>query len=278
MRKEVANRTARIEFDSLAELSRYIVEAPRTWPYRQAEETEASKQWDLGVGYKEAVRLAAEGWLEGAREAEAALAQFAPKDPEPDLVTDFYGHMPHVARYCAGAPDSMIRKAPRADNGMGKVLTLYIPVNANGYVKAECMRNFGLGVAQYVNELETSRGVRCELYGTATSAFSDMRVTHTWRIKHADQPLDFAVLCFSIGHPAMLRRLEFALCERSPALPSYGYGSAEVAKLSDLIDPAHGAYILNGMERANTVAATPADALAFVEAQINKALEVPDAD
>lgn len=278
MRKDVTATTARIEFDSLAELSRYITDAPRTWPYRQAQETAASTQWDLNAGYDKAVAMARDGWLEGAREAEAALAQFAPKDPAPDTVTDFYGHLPHVARFCAGAPDSMIRRADVATSGMGRVLTLYVPVNANGYVKAECMRNFGLGIAQYVNELETSRGVRVELYGTATSVINGMRVTHTWRIKYADQPLDLAVLCFSIGHPAMLRRLEFALCERCPARPSYGYGSAETAKLSDLIDPPHGAYILNGMDRANSVAATPADALAFVEGQITKALETPDAD
>lgn len=278
MRKVIDNRIARIEFDSLAELSRYIVEAPRTWPYKQAEETLPDKAWDLNTGYAKAVALARDGWLEGAREAEAALATFAPKDPAPDTVTDFYGHMPHVARYCAGAPDSMIRHSPKATGGMGKVLTLYVPVNANGYVKAQCMRNFGLGVAQYINELETTRNVRCELYGTATSVINGWRVTHTWRIKDADQPLDLAVLCYSIGHPAMLRRLEFALCERCPAPPSCGYGSAETAKLSDLIDPPSGAYILNGMDRANSVAATPADALAFVEAQISKALEVPDAD
>lgn len=278
MRKEIADKVARYQFDSLAELSRYLVSAPRTWDVRQAEQNAASNDWDLNAGYAKAVAMARDGWLEGARGAEAALSVFTPKDPAPDTVTDFYGHMPHVARYCAGAPDSMIRRNQVATGGMGRVLTLYVPVNANGYVSANCMRNFGLGVAQYVNELETSKGIRCELHGTATSEIRGWRVTHTWKIKDADQPLDLAVLCFSIGHPAMLRRLEFALCERCVAPESRTYGSAGKAKLSDLIDPPSGAYILNGMDSANTIARTPADALAYIEAQISKALDVPDAD
>lgn len=277
MRKIVGNRRASYQYESLSELGAFIAETPRKWRCRQSEDEQASSYWDLGAGYAGAVKMAREGWLEGARKAEAALAIFVPKDTAPDTVTDFYGHMPHVARYCAGAPDSMIRHAPQASAGGGKVLTLYVAVNANGGTSAEAMSNFGLGVAQYINELETVRRIRVELYGTATSDIMGWKVTQTWRIKSADQPLDLAVLAFSIGHPAMLRRLEFALCERCDAPQDSSYGHAGTTSLSDLIDPPSGAYVLNGMNRANTVARTPQLALEYVAGQIDKLLELPDA-
>lgn len=271
------SRALGYQFDSLAELSRYISDTPRTWSQNESKNADATDQWDLGAGYDQALYMAANGWLEGAREAEAALAHFVPRDPAPDCVTDFYGHMPHVPRFCAGAPDSMIRHSPKVTIGGGRVLTLYVAVCANGFVKAECMKNFGLGIAQYINEMETVKGIRCELYGACTSNLKGVRVSHTWRIKHADQPLDLPVLAFSIGHPAMLRRLEFALCERSGARECFGYGSASVTELTDLIDPPAGAFVLNGMTRANEIAKTPADALEYVASQIDKLFEQADA-
>ena len=98
--------------------------------------------------------------------------------------------------------------------GEGKALTLIVPVNALAGVSAQSMSNFGLGVAQYINQLETD-GTRVCIIGAICSKVSGKRLTHTWTIKLADQPLDLAILSFAIGHPAMFRRLGFALRERS---------------------------------------------------------------
>lgn len=266
-------------FDSMAELGRFLRDTPKTWT-NCSESTGSSygKSWDLGTSYADAERMARDGWLEGAKQAQEALKTLTLQSPAPDTVTDFYGYLPHVPRYCAGAPDSMIRKAKDARAGMGKVLTLYVPVNAVSGVDAKYMQNFGLGVAQYINQLETD-GVRCELYGVMCSDQpSGGALTHSWRIKSADQPLDLAVLAFSIGHAAMFRRLGFALRERSDAPRNPGYGNSRPARLSDLIDPRPGSYILNGMSIANQAARTPADAVAYVTKQIDKMLEQSDAE
>lgn len=280
--QERIDRTAKrasYHFDSLTALSRYIVDTPKTWVRGNDSQTERpTPTWDLSLGYEGAVRLARDGWIEGAQQAQEALKALNPKSPAPILVNDFYGHMPHVARFCAGAPDNMIRHArEEAKAGSGRVITLYVPVNARADVQATNMRNFGLGVAQYVNQLETDR-YRVEVYGVLRSDVSGWRVTHSWCIKRADQYLDLAVLAFSIGHPAMFRRLGFALRERCAAPYTPGYGQTVAAKLTDLINPPNGAYILNGMKEANTVASTPEKALSYIENQITKALEVADAD
>lgn len=272
MIERISAKQAKYRFDSLADVARYLeTQAPR-WPYRSSQRESYGQSWDLGTSYKEAWQLARGGWNEGAKRLQKALKAFRPKTPAPENKTDFYGHMPHVARYCAGAPDAMIRRVRTPQIGGGRVLTLYVPVNAVASVDAKHMANFGLGVAQYIYQLELE-GVRVELWGVICSEVSGMRVSHTWLIKRASQPLDLAVVSFAIGHPAMFRRLGFALRERSHARPNISYGMSVDARLTDLIDPAPGAVILNGMREANRHARTPEQAQAYITRQIEGAMK-----
>jgi hypothetical protein len=266
------NGQLRYAFDSLNELGEYIHRERRTWTSRSSETHDPSRDWDLGAGYAASVEMARNGWLEGASKVQDALKAFPPATPAPEDKVDFYGHRPHVPRFCAGAPDSMIRHARDAERGFRPVLTLGVPVNALGYVGAREMANFGVAVAQYVNQLE-AQGMRVELIGMMVSQVSGRRVAHSWTIKHADQPLDLAVVAFSIGHPAMFRRLGFALRERCNAPTDPIYGRTMSAKVSDLINPPVGTVILNGMAEADQYAPTPEAALEYVTKQIDTAIE-----
>lgn len=269
--RDEPGKSLRYSFDSLGELGEYIARTKRVWSQTNSETGGASASWDLNTKFPAAVELARNGWLEGADKVQDALKAFNAGTPQPDCKVDFYGFRPHVPRFCAGAPDSMIRHAPVATIGSGRVLTLAVPVNANSSTGAGPMANFGVAVAQYVNQLE-SDGMRVEVIGMICSKVHAVRVTHSWIIKNADQPLDLAVLAFSIGHPAMFRRLGFALRERCSAREMPGYGEATAATVSDLINPAPGTVILNGMKDANTYAPTPEAALAYVERMIDKAI------
>lgn len=258
-------------FDSLHEVGEYIARTPRTWRHDVSETETPDMDWDLCAGYPAAVKMAQDGWIEGAKKSQDALKEFVPSTPRPDTKADFYGFHPHVPRFCAGAPDSMIRHTDNGTSGAARVLTLAVPVNALGYVSARSMANFGVAVAQYINQLETD-GTRVEVIGMIVSLVGGKRLAHSWIAKHADQPLDLAVMAFSIGHPAMFRRLGFALRERSAA-PYMGYGSTVPAKMIDLINPPLGTVILNGMADANTHAQTTKAALAYITRQIDKAIE-----
>lgn len=276
MQTRIEGKRARFQFDSLAEVARYLEEAPRTWRIEHSRTNAASRTWDLGLGYDRAVTLARDGWLEGAQKAQDALKAFNPASPAPDCRVDFYGHMPHVPRFCAGAPDSMIRHHPKPTIGGGRVLTLYVAINMSAAVNAQYARNFGLGVAQYINQLETD-GIRVELYAGVTQTEEyrgtrGWRVAHTWKLKSAEQPLDLAVIAFAIGHPAMYRRLWFAMMERSPATEDYGYYYPRDVEARDIINMPSGAYILNGMREANSCARTPEQALEHIEREIERAL------
>lgn len=266
-------KTARYAFDSLSEFGDYIANAPRTWGAINSSKTRApDHDFDLNTNFDSAVRMAQNGWPEGAARVQKALKAFMPATPAPDTKVDFYGFRPHVPRFCAGAPDSMIRHTPRPDAGSGRVLTLIVPVNALGSVDATYMANFGVAVAQYVNQLETN-DTRVELIACMVSSVSGWRCAHSWIVKHADQPLDLAVVAFAIGHPAMFRRLGFAARERSACPPTSHYGYTADAKAADIINIPPGAVILNGMGEANKYAPTPEKALAYVSEQIEKAME-----
>lgn len=271
-RKLPSQQRARYSFESLRELGEYIERTKRTWRDTYSVRHGASPDWDLNAGYPTCVTMAQHGWLEGAQKAQEALRAFAPLTPQPATKTDFYGFRPHVPRFCAGAPDSMIRSATDANASTRKVLTLAVPVNATAHVGAQGMANFGTAVAQYINQMETD-GTRVEVIGMIVSDVSGWRVAHSWLVKSADQPLDLAVLAFTIGHPGMFRRLGFALRERCDAPYTPGYGRSVDAKVSDLINAPLGTVILNGMREADLHAPTPAKALEYVTRQIGKAIE-----
>lgn len=268
-------RTARYAFDSLGEFSGWIADTRPTWDLCSSQNNRARLEWDLNAGYAGALEMARNGWNDGAQRMQEALKAFPSRTPEPDTRTDVYGFRPHVPRFCAGAPDSMIRHTTVAETGAGRVLTLAVAINANAGTSAVCMSNFGVAVAQYINQLETD-GTRVELMITQVNQFRSWRTCQAITLKHADQPLDLAVVAFAIGHPAMFRRLGFAAMERSAAPAQVGYGMAEGIKLSDLINPAPGIVILNGMGAANTYAPTAAKGLEYVSKQIETALKTQE--
>lgn len=269
MQTRIKGKTALYRFESLRELGMYAARTDnRTWRFKSSEQDGASDSWDLCAGYEGAVKLAKHGWIEGAQRAQKALKVFQPADPAPETKNDIYGYRAHVARYCAGAPDCMVRK--NADeSGMSKVITLVVQCNALGHVDARYMANFGVAVAQYVNQLEME-GRRVELMGCMVSDVSGWRVAHSWLIKDASAPLDLAVVAFAIGHPAMFRRLGFGLRERCAAPNTPGYGRTTTAKASDIINAPEGAIVLTGMQNADVHAQTPQAGLAYVERRIEQ--------
>jgi hypothetical protein len=114
---ETPRKRGRYFFESLAQFQNWIDATPRTWSINSSVTHEKDMQWDLRAGYEGTCAMARDGWIEGAQKAQDTLKVFAPATAKPDTKTDFYGFRPHVPRYCAGAPDSMIRHTPSGDMG-----------------------------------------------------------------------------------------------------------------------------------------------------------------
>ena len=264
-------KVGRYFFESITELGRWVDETPATWTYNSSKSARASQSWDLNCGYDGAVQLAKQGWREGAERASASLNAMVPVAYTRATVNDFYGMRPNVPRHCAGAPNAMIRRRREATHANRPVVSLVVPICANAGTEAEPMSNFGIGVARLIHTLEHA-GTRCEVAATVALNVSGWRLCFAFRVKYADQPLDLSVLSYAIGHPAMFRRLCFALIERCPAKQDWGYGRQADTKPSDVLGLAKSAIILNGIDNANTVAVTPDAAVQYIGDMAREAL------
>jgi hypothetical protein len=86
----------------------------------------------------------------------------------------------------------------------------------NASVTAYEFLTMGTAMALVIDQLEAS-GRRVEL---DVAFLRELRPSKWsldgWKIKSADEHLDFGTLAFSLAHPASSRRLSFALRERTP--------------------------------------------------------------
>lgn len=257
----------RVQFDSLPEMQRFIDATPRTWQYSESERCKADLTWDLSAGMVGALKLARDGWHAGANKLAEGLQRLPALDAMPAWQHDVAGHMVDVDRWIEGEPECMWTLSDNADNNRKPVITLAIGIAANCGTNAQCMANYGLAVAWYVDELE-AQGQSVEVIASIADEVHSTRVGISWLVKEAGQALNLEALAFSIAHPAAWRRLGFAVLERLPIRSQSNYGHSKDSKLSDLIDPSAGTIVLNGIMRANQVAATPAAAMEHVGKQI----------
>lgn len=257
-------------FESLRDFATWLDNAPRTWRLSSSTllDAEHSKHsWALGCDYPQAVKYAANGWLEGAQRPQRALARIAPRQPAKRLRNDYSGFRPHVPRYCAGAPNCMVSKGNTS--GSKPVLHIYVSISTSWRTDAECMANYCIAIAQYVRQLELA-GTRCAVYMVSALLYHYARQSFQINVKGADQPLDLSVLAFAIGHPAMLRRLIFAAIERGEAKEQMGYGTPMDVVHSDLTGAPSNVAILNGMKNVNSTSTTPEKAIEAVSREIER--------
>lgn len=261
------NRRWLRQFDNLPELVSFIRTTPRLWAAQSSHAEGRGKGWDLNAGFDGALRLADTGWEEGVRN----LAALAASVPNNTIVTKTYGvsgELPDVPRYLAGDPLNMIHR------GKAKVpkptMTIALNVRISAAVGAQEAANFGAAICALVDRLE-SRRVRVELLGLIATN-GKKRYCISWGMKRPEDALDLSAVAFSYAHPAMFRRLGFAVMERSPrAIEHYGYGMGGGISVEDFIDVPEGALLINGVDHNPGACRTMAGAMLFAKHEINRA-------
>lgn len=202
----------------------------------------ASSYWDLNCGFEGAIKLAREGWAEGAdvvkKLSSRLFDRVATMVDREYPVYDVEGHGIDVARYLDGEPECWMRMETRVTEGSGRrIYRLVFNMTASAGVSAATMLAKGSAVVA-LSELLEFAGHGVEI----TCALINSGVTSQFvRIKDADQPLDINRIAFAIAHPAMFRRLGFSLLEHLDAatrqklgITSYGgYGRVAEAVKED---------------------------------------------
>lgn len=273
LKSEEPGKRYKYQFDDLPDVVDYISREPRKWSQgdSQANYDWYDKSWTLGVDWQNALRMAREGWEEGIRKLHA-LAATVPNNTVTTREMSVAGEYPDVPRYLAGDPYNMVKRGKQ--RVPKPTMTIVSSIGANCNVTGQQIANFGAAVVALVDRLE-SRGVRCEIIGCwrSTGMRDSSTFCFSWTVKRPEDHLDLSAVAFGLGHPAMLRRLGFAVMERSPKVAEvrhYGSSSGVIGKI-DLIDIPDQALYIGGVGSSGSACNTLEGAVEYAKASINRA-------
>ena len=226
----------KLTFDSLSDLAQWLDVTPRLRGAADYSESHPSGDvsWDLGLGYRNTIEIAAKGgyWQEGAsmvRNGVARAAEMSKQRQAPAIENSVAGFLPDVPAYLAGVPDNMLAMAETGIVAVSPIISIGVP-NAQGGVDGKSIMNRGIAIVTLVDALE-SQGYRVEVHTAlgCKSPYSGDKVLcdATVIIKQANEPWNPNSMAFGMGHPALIRRLGFAVrerCEGSVSCTRRGYG------------------------------------------------------
>lgn len=175
-----------------------------------------------------AVKMANEGWPEGANKITKALDTLPPSSEVlPDWMLDVSGSICNVPAFIAGEPECMwnMSECRRAEHRV----SLVVPAGYPGMIDADTAMTYAIAVAANVRSLEAS-GLNVAVYSMASHAGTETGTIANYGvvIREFGEPLDLAKVAFSF-HPSWLRRLVFAWLELNPdalmaGVANSGYG------------------------------------------------------
>lgn len=197
--------------------------------------------WHGTRNWRDAVKLAVNGWEEGALLAEKFSSQFLDVVASLLKIDDYFydvnGQDFDLDRVLIGEPECWLQteqievKAPA-----NHTLRVAVNIGASAMVPASVLVRKGAATIALVRLLEkTRRSVEIVAFSNAQremfdfnkpvmgSEFCNVSVT----LKNAGEDVDLSKLAFGLAHPSMLRRLMFAVRERTWVnLPSnYGFST-----------------------------------------------------
>lgn len=224
--------TARLHFDSLAELAAMIPAKP---PAKLANRSYWAGTDEGFYGstknMAEALTLARDGWQEGAARAMPLLDRVKMARPTRRALTrfDVAGAVAVIPRYLAGNPLAM-KTQQRSATNQSPIITLVSSTSAPWHVSPDTFESAAVAALAIVDRLEDA-GFRVEIIagrresnnsdgaadGSGANNAKGSRCEMFFRLKAAQDPLDAARVVFGIGHPAVHRRILFAAGDMHPA-------------------------------------------------------------
>ena len=218
------------EFETITELVHFI---ETNEPYENFLNREngccslsGSYEFTKTNNFEEAKDLLLHGWEHGTKEIKGRVeAKETGVNMKQKTVYDVAGYQCSVPRYLQGIPTNMINKKSVAQKN--KVITINKSCSYMAMESAETIRTESVKVLQLVNRLE-KQGYRVNLNVIFGSVKRNTTVVTKVRIKTSSQKLNIKQTAFPLVHPSMLRRIIFAVWERSEECSyggfEYGYG------------------------------------------------------
>lgn len=203
-------------FESFGEMLNYVESNPN---YGSSNK-DGMDGWDGMRSFAEAKELARSGWHDVRPEVEQLLNQMSEVIADrleiaPSMTWNVAGGVVDVGRYCGNEPMCMLDFPMEPQERMGKVVKLFIDYGASSGFSGDFIMKRGIVLLALVDTLQ-KLGVSVEIYGE-TAINGGYSTTHTTVTKLHDPTdrLDIDELMFTLAHPAMLRRMAFAVREMS---------------------------------------------------------------
>jgi hypothetical protein len=181
-----------------------------------------TREWSGTDAWPEALKLAREGWKEGAAKAmpmvNSITASVAARVVQETVITQDYPNSLgfSVPALLSGTPDYWYAFNPQAsDTRNSPQIKLSISLCQSGGVPAKVMEMKGAALAAIANALELS-GKSVQIQADYTTSRNGGYISDVIIIKNYGEPLDLTQIIFAIGHAASLRRIGFSMWEQSP--------------------------------------------------------------
>ena len=217
------NRNVHVDyFDSFGEMLNYVENNPN---YGSSDK-DGMDGWDGMRSFAEAKELARSGWHDVRPQVEELLNQMSEVIADrleiaPNMVWNVAGGVVDVGRYCGNEPMCMLDFPMEPAERMGKVVKLFIDYGASSQFSGDFIMKRGIVLLALVDTLQ-KLGVSVEIYGeTAITGGSAFHTTVT-KLHDPTDRLDIDELMFTLAHPAMLRRMAFAVREMSKCATTIG--------------------------------------------------------
>ena len=210
-------------FDSFGEMLNYV----ETNPNFCQSDKDGTDGWDGMRNFADASQLARDGWHDVRPEVEKLLNQMSDVIADrleiaPSMTWNVAGGVVDVGRYCGNEPMCMLDFPMEPQERMGKVVKLFIDYGASASFSGDFIMKRGIVLLALVDTLQ-KLGVSVEIYGETaiTGGHSTMHTTVT-KLHDPTDRLDIDALMFTLAHPAMLRRMAFAVREMSSCAKEIG--------------------------------------------------------
>ncbi|GAB2576983.1 hypothetical protein GCM10027168_07410 [Streptomyces capparidis] len=178
-------------------------------------------QW-CGATWEEALRLAEDGWTTVLPQVDAEVAELRERVGDEVLTTalvpawDVTGSEVDIGVYLSGEPECMVEAVPQRISARGRVVTFLVPAGFVNTTPHSAVHHRGVALAALCSSI-VSAGHSVEIWsGFCTYVGEGERFASVARVVSAAEPLDMGRLMFVMAHPAMLRRLWFAVWDSAP--------------------------------------------------------------
>lgn len=204
--KNDAARVSLAFYSSPESLAQHVADTPQSSCWYHSAWTNSEK-FAGSPDMESAIRMAREGWPEGAERAASLRDKVSVSVPVERRARTFAvaGAFPNVQRAIAGDPANMYRLDSVASRRR-PVLTLLSDMCVPATTFAGCLTNRAAVVAAIVDAIE-SAGFACNIVGYCSAKLNRVRWATIVNLKDSDQPADIGRLAFGLGHASMFRRL-----------------------------------------------------------------------